>query len=33
MERTSPFEVLLQTAQAYLRVCQAKLDKEYRLWQ
>jgi hypothetical protein len=31
MERTAPFEALIQTAQTYLRECQAELDKEYRL--
>jgi hypothetical protein len=32
MDRTAPFEALIETAQTYLRACQADLEKEYRLW-
>ena len=32
MERTGPFETVIRDAQTYLRVCQAQLGEEYRLW-
>lgn len=32
MERTAPFEALIETAQTCLRACQAELGEEYRLW-
>lgn len=32
MERTAPFEALIQIAQNYLRARQADLDKEFQLW-
>jgi hypothetical protein len=31
MERTAPFESLIETAQAYLRECQAELERKFRL--
>jgi hypothetical protein len=31
MERTAPFESLIETAQTYLRECQAELEEEFRL--
>jgi len=31
MERTGPFESLIETAQAYLRECQAELEREFLL--
>jgi hypothetical protein len=31
VERTAPFESLIETAQTYLRECQAELEKEFRL--
>jgi hypothetical protein len=33
MQRTTPFEELLEQAQAYLRDCQAALGTDYRLWE
>jgi hypothetical protein len=33
MERTPPFEALIEEAQGYLRDCQAALQTEYRLWE
>jgi hypothetical protein len=33
MERTAPFEALIEESQMYLRGCQAALDTEYRLWE
>jgi len=33
MERTAPFEALIEGAQTYLRDRQAALGKEYRLWE
>jgi hypothetical protein len=31
MERTAPFEALIEEAQGYLRIRQAELDIEYRM--